>query len=50
VPQEPSQPDQAQDAPAEDQSIIPAGLLLSVDSRGGYAVPRQLDGRIKRKR
>jgi len=26
---------------------IPPGLLVSVDSRGGFAVPRQLAGRVR---
>lgn len=28
----------------EDDASIPAGLLVSVDYRGGFAVPYQLDG------
>lgn len=27
---------------------VPAGLLVSVGERGGYALPRQLDGSIRR--
>jgi hypothetical protein len=30
------------------QDSIPAGLLVSVDDRGGYAVPRQLDSTMRR--
>lgn len=36
-------------AAAED-SPVPSGLLVSVDSRGGFAVPRQLAGKIRRRR
>jgi hypothetical protein len=35
---------QAQNLAADDGDI-PPGLLLSIDSRGGFAVPRQLAGR-----
>jgi hypothetical protein len=33
---------------ADDDTDIPAGLLVSVGERGGYAVPRQLDGHTRR--
>lgn len=41
---------QVQAANEVDDAPVPSGLLVSVDSRGGFAVPRQLAGKIRRRR
>jgi hypothetical protein len=41
---------QAENISAANALPLPPGLLLSVGSRGGYAVPRQLGSRRRRRR
>lgn len=38
------------DEAGDDPDGTPPGMLVSADSRGGYAVPRQLDSRNTRRR
>jgi hypothetical protein len=41
---------QVQAENAAEDPVLPSGLKLSEDARGGYAVPRQLAGRVLRRK